>query len=320
MVHGKLRNPVLLSILAAGVTVTLKFVAYRLTGSVGLLSDALESLINVVAALTALLSLWYASLPVDASHTYGHEKIEFFSSGLEGMLILVAAAGIAWHAISHLLAPEAPTDLELGGAITLVASLINLAVARILIRLGRAHGSIILEADGRHLMADVWTSLGVLVGLLLVRLTGQAWIDAAVALLVAVNIVRSGAKLLGRSFDGLMDHALPAEEQARVRAAIESRLLPGMDYHALRTRQAGTRRFADFHLLVPGMLTVSRAHALTGQIEEAVREALPGIELTVHIEPIEDRSAWEDSALVPLEQAARRAEAERARETPPASP
>jgi divalent metal cation (Fe/Co/Zn/Cd) transporter len=149
-----------------------------------------------------------------------------------------------------------------------------------------------------------------------VRLTGRAWFDPAVALLVAVNIVRTGVDLVRRSFNGLMDHALPAEEQAQVRAAIEANLEPGMDYHALRTRQAGTDRFADFHLLVPGSFTVSRAHALTERIEEAVRAALPGIEVTVHVEPIEERAAWEDSALLPLERAARE-EAERAREQPP---
>jgi cation diffusion facilitator family transporter len=320
MVESKLKNPLLLSLLAALVTVTMKFTAYRLTGSVGLLSDALESLINVVTALTALFALWYAALPVDASHTYGHEKIEYFSSGLEGVLILVAAAAIAWHAIGHLLAPELPTDLALGCGITLVASLINLAVARILIRAGRARGSIILEADGQHLMADVWTSLGVVVGLVLVWLTSLKWIDPVIGLLVALSIVRSGVNLVRRSFRGLMDHALPVEEQARVRAAIQSCLQSGMDYHALRTRRAGTRRFVDFHLLMPGALTVSRAHALTGQVEEAVRAALPGVEVTVHVEPIEDRAAWEDSALVPLEQAARRAEAERGSGPPAEAP
>jgi cation diffusion facilitator family transporter len=317
MAEANLQRPILLSILAALFTLGLKLGAYWLTGSVGLLSDALETLINVVAALTAYFSLWYAALPVDVSHTYGHRKIEYFSSGLEGVLILVAAAGIAGYAGDRLLHPEVPQDLLVGGGIALVASLINFAVARILIRVGRARGSIVLEADGRHLMTDVWTSAAVLVGLGLVRLTGQAWIDPVVALLVAANIVRTGVDLVRRSFNGLMDHALPPEEQARVRAAIEAHLGPGMDYHALRTRQAGTDRFADFHLLVPGSFTVSRAHALGERIEEAVRTALPGIEVTVHIEPIEERAAWEDSALLPLEQAARQAEAERGREQPP---
>jgi cation diffusion facilitator family transporter len=317
MPEANLRRPVLLSILAAVLTLGLKLAAYWLTGSVGLLADALETVTNVVAALTALFSLWYASLPVDVSHTYGHRKIEYFSSGLEGALILAAAAVIAWHAVQHFLRPELPQEIVLGGAISLAASLINLAVARQLIRVGRQRGSIILEADGRHLMADVWTSGAVLLGLGLVKVTGQTWIDPTVALLVAVHIVWTGVDLVRRSFNGLMDHALPAEEQARVRAAIEAHLGPGMDYHALRTRQAGADRFADFHLLVPGSFTVSRAHALMERIEEAVQGALPGIEVTVHVEPIEDRAAYEDSALLPLERAARQAEAERGPEAPP---
>jgi cation diffusion facilitator family transporter len=317
MPEQNLRRLMALSVVAAVLTMALKLAGYWLTGSVGMLSDALETVLNVIAALTASFSLWYAAQPVDVGHTYGHRKIEFFSSGLEGALIFGAAVAIAWYAIHRFLQPEAPQAIAAGAVVLLVSSVINLAVARVLIRVGRAHRSIVLEADGRHLMADVWTSAAVLAGLVLVQLTGQVWIDPAVALLVAVNIARSGIDLMRRSFNGLMDHSLPAEEQARVRAAIEGHLQPGMDYHALRTRQAGTDRFADFHLLVPGRLTVSQAHALTERIEAAVQEALPGIEVTVHVEPIEERAAWEDSALVPLEQAARRAEAERHQERPP---
>jgi cation diffusion facilitator family transporter len=313
MPEVSLRRPILFSILAALFTLGLKLAAYWITGSVGLLADALETVTNVVAALTALFSLWYAALPVDVSHTYGHRKIEYFSSGLEGALVLAAAVAIAWHAVAHFLAAEAPTDILVGGGIAVAASVVNLVVARVLIHAGRARGSIILEADGRHLMADVWTSAAVLTGLALVHLTGRLWIDPTVALLVAAHIAWTGADLVRRSFNGLMDHALPAHEQAVVRAAIEAHLEPGMDYHALRTRQAGTDRFADFHLLVPGSFTVSRAHALTERIEEAVRAALPGIEVTVHIEPVEAQSAYQDSALLPLEQAARE-EAERARD------
>src|SRR5262249_814324 len=251
-------------------------------GWVGLLSDALESLVNLVAASTAFLSLWYASLPVDRSHTYGHEKIEFFSSGLEGILILVAAGGIAWYAVSRLLTPEPLEALGLGTLISLGASLINLVVAQILLRVGRAHGSIVLEADGKHLMTDVWTSAAVLLGLGLVWISGIETLAPAIALLVSANIVWTGFELVRRSFDGLMDHALPAEEQALVRAAIETQLGPHMHFHALRTRRAGSRRFADFHLLVPGSWTVQQGHDLTGKIEDAVRLAVPGIELTVH--------------------------------------
>jgi cation diffusion facilitator family transporter len=300
----QLKFPVLLSILAALLTLGLKTAAYLLTGSVGLLSDAAESLVNLVASATAFASLWYSARPVDPSHTYGHEKIEYFSSGLEGVLILVAAGAIAYYAITRLLAPTELEALGLGGSLSLLASLINLVVAQILLRVGRARQSIVLEADGRHLMTDVWTSGAVLLGIGLVGLTGVQALDPLIALVVAANIVWTGFDLMRRSFNGLMDHALPEAEQATLRRAIEGQLEPGMNYHALRTRQAGAHRFADFHLLVPGALTVRQAHDFTGKVEEAVRAALPGIEVTVHIEPIEERASWEDSALLPLEQAA----------------
>lgn len=310
MTAPRLQRLMWLSVLAAVVTIGLKSVAYYVTGSVGLLADAGESAVNLVAALTALGSLWYAARPVDAEHTYGHEKIEFFSSGLEGVLILVAAAGIAWFAKKRLEAPEALESPGVGGGLTLVATLVNLAVARVLLRAGRRADSIVLEADGKHLMADVWTSGCVVLGVALVWLTGRLWLDPLIALAVAGYIAWTALDLIRRSFDGLMDHALPEEEQAKVRAAIEGQLGPGMEYHALRTRRAGSRRFADFHLLVPGVFTVRRAHEITGRIEEAIRAALPETEVTIHVEPIEERAAWEDSALVPLEQAARQARGE----------
>jgi cation diffusion facilitator family transporter len=310
MAQPHLKYPIVLSILAALATLALKWLAYYLTGSVGLLSEAAESGVNLLAALTALASLWYAAQPVDTSHTYGHEKIEYFSSGLEGMLILVAAAGIGWFAISCLVTPKPLVPLNVGTVLALVAAGVNLAVGQLLLRVGRAHSSIVLEAGGRHLLTDVWTTVAVVVGLGLVWLTDMVWLDPLLGLVVAANIVWTGFDLLRRSFNGLMDHALPPEEQAAVRAAIETLIGPGMDYHALRTRQAGSRRFADFHLLVPGAFSVRRAHELTAQIEEAIRNALPGIEVTVHVEPIEDRAAWEDSELVPLEQAERRAQSE----------
>lgn len=300
------KYPLVLSVLAALLTLGLKAAAYLLTDSVGLLSDALESGVNLVASLTALVSLWYAALPADPTHTYGHRKIEYFSSGLEGVLIIVAAGGIAWYAVTRLIEPQGPHDLELGVLLAAAASVVNLAVARMLLRVGRDAGSIILEADGRHLMADVWTTLGVVAGLGLVRLTGWEVLDPVLALLVAANILRTGVDLVWRSFNGLMDHALPPDEQARVRAAIAGQLEPGLHYHALRTRQAGTQRFADFHLLVPGDWTVQRAHDLVEKVEEAVRAALPGIEVTIHIEPLEEPAAWRDSALLGLEDEAQR--------------
>jgi cation diffusion facilitator family transporter len=309
MADPRLKNPLLLSIAAAIVTFALKVGGYFLTGSVGILSDAAEALVNLFAAGMAYFSLWYAAQPVDPEHTYGHEKIEFFASGLEGILILAAAAGISGYAIYRLIKPEAYLEeLGIGTVIVALATLINLAVGLYLLRVGRAREAIVLEADGKHLLTDVWASVGIIIGLTLVRLTEIQALDAVVALLVAASFVWTGFDLVRRSFNGLMDHALPLTEQEAVRAAVASRLEPGMDFHALRTRRAGSQRFADFHLLVPGSLTVQRAHAITAGIEEAVRAALPGIEVTVHIEPIEEKAAYEDSALVPLEQAARQAE------------
>jgi cation diffusion facilitator family transporter len=311
MTPRRLQSIILLSVAAAVVTLALKTLAYFLTRSVGLLSDAAETIVNLLAAATAYVSLHYAARPVDETHTYGHEKIEFFSSGIEGVLILAAAGLIAWYAVGRLISGEKPDELGAGIAIVLVTAVINGAVAQVLLRYGRKHHSIVLEADGRHLMTDVWTSAGVVAGLSLVWLT--EWInrpfyqlDPIIALLVAANIVWTGFDLIRRSFNGLMDHALPEPEQAALRNAIESHLGPGMTYHALRTRQAGSHRFVDFHLLVPGHYTVQHAHELTEVIENALRATLPGLEVSVHIEPIEEPAAYQDSALVPLEEAARR--------------
>lgn len=298
------RYPILLSILAALVTLGLKGVAYWMTDSVSLMTEAAESLVNLVAALTALFCLWYSAQPVDATHTYGHEKIEFFSSGLEGILILAAAAGIAWYAVQRLIKPQPLEALEAGTVITLAASIINLIVAQILLRVGRRTNSIILEADGQHLMTDVWTSFGVVAGLVLVRLTRWYVLDPLLALVVAANIVRTAWDLLTRSFNGLMDHALPEAEQHIVRSAVAALLRPGLHFHAVRTRQAGARKFVDFHLLVPGNWSVQEAHDFTERVEEAVRAALPGAEVSVHIEPIEAEVSWHDSELLPLEKKA----------------
>ncbi len=302
MTNAHPRYPVVLSIVAAITTLGLKSTAYWLTGSVGLFSDAVESTVNLVAALTAFFCLIYAARPVDPSHTYGHEKIEYFSSGLEGILILVAALGIAWYAIVRLLNPVAPEALDIGTAIALGASLINFGVARILLRVGREANSIVLEADGKHLMTDVWTSLGVIAGLGLVYFTGWNVLDPLMALLVAAQIVRTAFDLIIRSFNGLMDHALPESEQMQMRQAVTQTLPVGVTFHALRTRQAGARRFADFHLLVPGAWSVKKAHDLIGNVEKAVKGALPGTEVTVHVEPIEEPAAWHDSEVLALEQ------------------
>ncbi len=310
MTGRHLRYPLLLSILAAIVTFGLKWLGYLLTGSVGVLSDAAEAGVNLSAASAAYLPVWYSAQPVDREHTYGHEKIEFFASGLEGILILATAVVIVGYSFVRLLARQHYLEAQLGSGTILVgvAGLVNLAVTLVLLRAGRQHRSIVLEADGKHLMTDVWASLAIILGLTAVSLTGVQALDSIVAMLVALSFAWTGYDLVKRSFNGLMDHALPVVEQEAVRKAIADGLEPGMTFHALRTRQAGSQRFADFHLLVPGSISVQRAHALTARIEDAVRAVLPGIEVTVHIEPIEEKAAWEDSALVSIEQAARQIE------------
>jgi cation diffusion facilitator family transporter len=301
MSPGGLRALVLLSVLAAVLTIGIKTAAYWLTGSVGLLSDALESGINLFAALTAYLSLHYSQRPVDATHTYGHEKIEFFSSGLEGVLIVVAGIGTGLVAINRLIHPAPLTALGLGTTLALAASVINLAVGLVLVRVGRREHSIVLEADGKHLLTDVWTSVAVVTGVIVVWTTGLVILDPIIAILVGLNILVTGLRLIRRSFDGLMDHALSANLQELLRQTIRASTPPGTDFHALRTRQAGARKFADFHLLVPGQLTVRAAHDLGMKVEEALHAALPGVETTIHIEPIEDRASWEDNTLRGIE-------------------
>lgn len=297
----ELRLPIVFSVLAALTTLALKVAAYLHTDSVGLLSDAAESCVNLIAALTAYLSLLYSARPVDRTHTYGHSKIEYFSSGLEGALIVVAAGGIAWYAVKRLIAPEPIRGLTVGMAVALAASAINFVVAWWLLRVGKRHRSIVLEADGHHLMTDVWTSVALVGGLGLVSLTGREWLDPLLALAMAANIVWTGLRLVRRSFDGLMDHALPADELATLRQAVEGALPAGAAFHALRTRQAGAHRFIEFHMLVPGATTVRTAHRQGEAVEAAVRAALPGAEVVIHVEPIEDRGSWEDSELLAIE-------------------
>lgn len=297
MPYEQLRWPLRLSVAAAVVTIGLKATAYAVTGSVGLFSDALESGINLLAAVAASFSLWYASRPSDPEHPYGHEKIEFFSSGLEGALVLAAGGGTVYYGVLRLLDPKDLTDLGLGTLLAVVASAVNLAVGLLLLRVGRRHGSIILEADGHHLMTDVLTTAGVLVGLGLVWLTDVRWLDPLVAIGVGLHIGFTGFRLVRRSFDGLMDRALPAAEQAVIRDAISAALPPGTAFHHLRTRRAGRRKFVDFHLLVDGGLSVRDGHALAHKVEEGLHRSLPELEVTTHIEPIDERGSWEEAAL-----------------------
>jgi cation diffusion facilitator family transporter len=286
-----------ISVLAALVTIGLKGGAYLLTGSVGLLSDALESFVNLIAAAVALLALSVAARPADEEHAYGHTKAEYFSSGFEGTLILVAAASIVVVGVRRLLDPQPIAEPGLGLAIIGIASVINLGVARMLLRAGQRYESITLEADAQHLMADVWTSLGVIVGVGAAAVTGWHRLDAIVAIAVALNVLRSGFRLVRRSMLGLLDTSLPEETLVRIKTILDAHGPAGVRYHALRTRQAGARRFISFHILVPGDWTVQRGHDLLEKIEERVRDAVPGSVVDTHLEPIEDPVSWADTRL-----------------------
>jgi cation diffusion facilitator family transporter len=286
-----------LSILAALTTIVLKGLAWWMTGSVGLLSDALESFVNLAGAVMALAMITIAEQPADDQHTYGHGKAEYFSGGFEGLLILLAAAGIGWTAIERLLFPQALDQVGLGLGVSVVASIVNLVTARILLAAGREHRSLTLEADAHHLMTDVWTSVGVIVGVGAVALTGLLWLDPLVALLVAGNIVWTSWKLLHRSTKGLMDVALPSDEHALVVSVLDRYRSRGADYHALRTRESGARRFVEVHILLPGHWSIQRGHELVEHLESEIRQALPHTTVSTHLEPLEDPVSQEDIAL-----------------------
>jgi len=286
-----------ISIAAAVATISLKGSAYAITGSVGLLSDALESLVNFLAAVIALIALSVAAKPADEDHAYGHNKAEYFSSGFEGALILVAAVSIAYVAVQRLLHPRPLEQAGVGLAITAVASVINYAVARVLARASRRHGSITLEADASHLMTDVWTSAGVIAGVGAGALTGWRMLDPLVALGVTAHIVRTGVNLLQRSALGLLDTALPEDMRRDITAVLEAQATDGVRYHALRTRQAGRWHFISFHVLVPGHWTVQRGHDFLERIEEQVRAKVPLSTVFTHLEPIEDPLSFQDQRL-----------------------
>lgn len=285
-----------LSLAAALSTMALKFTAWYLTGSVGLFSDALESLVNLSAALIALSALHLAGRYADAKHPYGHDKIAYFSSGAEGAMILVAAVLIAISALQRLFNPAALEALPLGAALATVAALINAAVAGVMLRVARRYDSIILEADAKHLLTDVWTTVAVLLGLVGLYLLPAGWqfLDPVIALGIAGHILGTGIDLLRRSVDGLMDAALPVAEQERLGHTIESTAGGMASFHALRTRKAGTRRFIEFHLLVPGRLSVQQAHDLCELIEERIHQQLANASILIHVEPQEDPVSWDD--------------------------
>lgn len=287
------RRVALLSVAAAIVTLVLKFGAYFLTGSVGLLSDAIESFVNLAAALIAFTAITIASRPADSNHTYGHDKAEYFSSGAEGTLILLAAATIIYSAIHRLLNPAPLENLGVGVAVALVASAINFGVSRIMLRVAHQEDSIALEADAHHLMTDVWTSVGVVGGIILVGITGWQVLDPLLAIAVGINIIWMGVQLLRRSTAGLMDVTLPGEEVAVIQTAINHVAGADTPYHALRTRKSGSRRFIDFHLLLPGQTTVQESHDLVTKIESAIELDLPKTYVTIHVEPREDAASWD---------------------------
>jgi len=286
-----------LSIAAAIGTMGLKGLAYHLTGSVGLLSDALESLVNLAGALMALAMLAAAARPPDEDHAYGHSKAEYFSSVLEGTLILIAAASIGVAAVNRLIDPQPLQKIGAGLAVSVVASIVNLGVAVVLLRAGKRERSIALTANAHHLLTDVWTSAGVVVGIAAVAVTGWQSLDPIVALLVAANIVWSGYRLLRVSVDGLMDKALPAEEYAALRAVLDAHVEDGIQYHALRTRESGARRFVSLHVLVPGDWTVHHGHALLERIESEIRAVVPNVTVLTHLESLDDPASWEDQTL-----------------------
>jgi len=286
-----------ISIGAAIATILLKGIAWQLTGSVGLLSDAIESFVNLAGALMALWMLSLAEQPADENHPHGHGKAEYFSSAFEGFLIVLAAVSIGYAAINRLLEPQPLEEVGIALVVSVVASAINLIVARLLLKAGREHQSITLEADAHHLMTDVWTSAGVILGVGLVALSGWNWLDPAIALLVAANIVWTGWQLMQRSASGLMDVALPTEQRILIARILDKYIEHGIAFHALRTRQAGRRSFISFHALVPGQWTVQKAHEWVERIELDLRHAVPECHITSHIEPIDDPCSMDDQEL-----------------------
>jgi cation diffusion facilitator family transporter len=287
----------LLSLAAAVVTIGLKALAAAITGSVGFLSDALESVVNLVAAVIALLALRTAARPPDEQHQFGHGKAEYLSAAVEGGMILIAAGAIVWTSVRRLIEPVALERAGLGLALSTLAALVNLAVGLGLVRAGRRHRSITLEADGRHLLTDVATSAGVLVGIAAVAVTGWERLDPIIALLVGVNIVHTGWTLLRRSGSGLLDVALPADDVERITGVLDRYRRDGVAFHALRTRASGRQRFVSVHVLVPGRWTVQQGHDLAERIEADLATALPGVATFTHVEPLEDPVSYEDVEL-----------------------
>ena len=293
-----LRKYAWLAIVTAVLTVLLKGSAWAITGSVGLLSDAAESMVNLVAAIVALVSLTIAARPADDDHHFGHSKAEYFSAALEGIMIFVAAASIIYLGIDRLLNPRPLESLGIGLGISLTAAVLNGIVGRLLVKVGTRHRSITLRADGKHLMADVYTSVGVVVGLGLAWLTGWDWLDPVIAILVGVNILVVGYRLMSESASGLMDATLSPEDNARIQAILDAHAEPGrIEFHAVRTRESGARQFMEMHMLVPGDWTVQRGHDAMEDLVELIVAQFPAMRVTGHLEPVSDPRSYEDVSL-----------------------
>ena len=283
-----------ISIGASILTIALKSGAYMLTNSVGFLSDAVESLVNLVAGIMALAMLTVAARPADDDHAYGHSKAEYFSSTTEGILILVAAGGIIFTAVQRFFAPQPLEQLGIGLIVSAGASAINLAASRILMKAGKRENSITLEADAHHLMTEVWTSVGVIVGIGIVALTGWQALDPIIAILVGLNIVWAAYQILRRSVAGLMDAALPEQEQKAIESVMEKYRERGVTFHALRTRQSASRRFVSVHVLMPGAWTLHDAHHIAEDFEGDIRKLLPDAIVHTHLEPVDDEISMHD--------------------------
>lgn len=286
-----------LSLAAAITTIALKSLAYFLTGSVGLLSDALESVVNFVAAFVALFMLKIAEKPPDAEHMYGHTKAEYFSSVLEGILIIVAALSIAFAAVNRFINPQPLQQLSIGLVICMFASLINFIVSRILIKTGKKERSITLEADGHHLMTDVWTSIAVISALILIKISGLVILDPIFGLVVAINIVITGFNLIKRSYMGFMDSSITKKEQQIIKNILAKHCQQGIQYHGLRTRQSATRRFVSVHILVPDSWSVKKGHRFIEKIEKEIFNSIPKVTVTTHLEPLNDSTSWNDAGI-----------------------
>jgi cation diffusion facilitator family transporter len=293
---GRLAPQVLLrwSIAVAVVTIALKTLAWWLTDSVGLLSDAMESLVNLASAVFALLMVKIAQRPADADHPYGHHKAEYFSAGFEGLMIMVAAAGILWTAVLRLLAPQPLEQLGIGLGLSVLSSALNGALAWAMLQSSRQHRSMALEGDARHLFTDVWTSVGVIVGVTLVAVTDWLWLDPVLAVGVALNILREGVHLVWRSAQGLMDHSLEEDVIEEIQKTLSQFKHRAIRFDHVSTRRSGSRRFVDLHMHMPADWTLGRAAAVRGSVEQALMSAVPGLRCTIQLLPMDVEAHSQD--------------------------